>query len=414
MIHNGMSKKRMALLELAFIMLFSAYYILPSSRDIIGYIIPIVAGLAYILYVFFKDKRLGATFMAYLLAVLILALAYVLLTDKISTEVVFEYVKLKEFVAKFNQYFCMYLPLVFLGRVSKRCNFAQKKAVLIFVAVLVGYVIMQTLHELQINPNAIRQWELFEKLNAENIGNYYFVYSVPILITGIAVCIPKIKVYQKIIGITGIVFLFYFIVKSQYTLALLISIIGVVIQIFFSIKKPLFKGIFIFACVLGAFALPSLLKFVSMNVNSAQMATRFNELYVFFTSGDSSGYNLNGRLTLYGKTILAFLKSPIIGNRYLDFDGHATCLTVLADTGIIGGVPFCYLFVSSWIYVKKIIGENSKKFLSVYVCLLLTGFTNPIHSSLPLAFVMWFVVPLAISMVFKKKKKQIHKKSIQE
>lgn len=402
--HSDVVKKRMAWFEIAFIMLFSAYYILPSSRDTIGYIIPIVAGLVYILYVFFKDKRMGIIAMCYILAVLFLSIAYMLLTDKISTEVVFEYVKLKEFVAKFNQYFCLYLPLFFLGRVVKKCNFHQKKFILIFTMVLFAYVVIQTLHELSINPNAIRQWALFDELDDDNVGNYYFVYSVPILIVGIAVCIPKIKLYQKIIAIAGIVFLFYFVIKSQYTLALLISIIGVVIQIFLSIKKPLLKGVFLFAVILGMFAIPSLLKFASTNVDSAQMATRFNELYIFFTSGDSSGYNLNGRLMLYRKTIAAFIESPIIGNRYLDFDGHATCLTILADTGIIGGIPFYYMLISAWIYVKKIIGENNIKFFSVYLCLLLMGFTNPIHTSLPLAFIVWFVVPLAISMVFKKKK----------
>jgi O-antigen ligase len=125
------------------------------------------------------------------------------------------------------------------------------------------------------------------------------------------------------------------------------------------------------------------------------------ELYSFFTSGDTSGYNLNGRFTLYGKSIEAFLNSPIIGNRHLDFDGHATCLTVLADTGIIGGIPFYYLLISMNKRMKALLSENAKNFLPAYFCLLCMGFSNPIHNSLPLAFAVWFIVPLIIDTLIK-------------
>jgi hypothetical protein len=195
--------------------------------------------------------------------------------------------------------------------------------------------------------------------------------------------------------------LFLFLLQASYTLAILIAGLGLLMQIFLSFRSPVTKILFLVVAVIGAFFIPDLLLFISNNAPSSNMSVRFRELYSFFTSGDTSGYNLNGRLTLYRMSIEAFFNSPIIGNRNLNFDGHATCLTVLSDTGIVGGIPFYYLLFSMNKRMKALLSENAINFLPAFFCLLLMGFSNPIHNSLSLAFAVWFIVPLIIDTLIK-------------
>lgn len=399
---NSLMKKKIPWIEIAFIMLYSVYYILPAASDMVHFIVPIMIAFLYFGYLFFRDTHITPKIVLYVVIICLIALIYILLTDTITIS---EPIKLKEFLSKFNQYFCMCLPILFLFRVVWRAGSLQKKSILVFCLGIVTYVIVLTLQELAINPNAIRQWEMFEELKDDNIGNYYFVYSIPILVVAISVCLSQFNKWQKIIAFGVMAFLFLFLVKAQYTLAILITIIGLLIQFFLSIKNHFLKAMFLLAATVGVFFIPNILFLAYTYIPSEQVATRLKELYDFFVEGNASGYNLNGRLTLYIKTIVAFFKSPIIGNRRLPFDGHATCLTVLADTGIIGGTLFYTLLALAFKDTKKVLSEEGKHLLPIFICLLLMGFTNPIHNSMPLAFMHWFIAPLLIHVVYESKKK---------
>lgn len=394
-------KDGIPLIDLGAAIFFSLYYIFPSINSSFNRTLALLMGLAYFCYVFFKDRKIGISFISILSAVTIIAFAFLLLTD---TKTIAEDVSnrfLKIFFSKFSQYFFMYLPGLLLIRVLKTANKEQKSVLLMFLAVLYAVVLYNTFIVILENPNAIRSWEEFADMEDENIGNYYFVYSVPIIMVGISVCMAKLKGFKKIICLGMIAVLFLFLLQASYTLALLIAALGIFMQIFLSVKSPVTKILFAVVAIISTFFLPDLLLFVSNNAPSHSMSVRFRELYSFFSSGDASGYNLNGRLTLYRKSIEAFFYSPIIGNRSLNFDGHATCLTVLADTGIIGGIPFYYLLFSMNKRVKALLSENAINFLPAFFCLLLMGFSNPIHNSLPLAFAVWFIVPLIIDTLIK-------------
>lgn len=394
-------KEGLPLIDMAAAIFFSVYYVLPSVNGSFNRTLAMFMGLAYFAYVFLKDRKVGISFISILSAVTILAIAFLVLTD---TKTVAEDASnrvLKIFMSKFSQYFFMYLPGLLLIRVLKTANREQKKVLLVILAALYAVVLYNTFTVILENPDAVRRWEEFTEMEDENIGNYYFVYSVPIVIVGISVCMARLKGFRKVICLGMIAVLFLFLLQASYTLAILIAVLGFAMQIFMTLKSPVTKILFVIVAIIVAFFIPDLLLFISNNAASNNMAIRFRELYNFFSSGDTSGYNLNGRLTLYGRSIEAFLNSPIIGNRNLDFDGHATCFTVLADTGIIGGIPFYYLLFSMNKRMKALLSENAKNFLPAFFCLLLMGFSNPIHNSLPLAFAVWFIVPLIIDTLIK-------------
>lgn len=395
------------LIDLAAVIFFSAYYILPSFNGSFNRWLALFAGIAYFGYVLIKDRKVGISFISIFTAVTVIAFAFLILTDTKTVSETASNRLLKIFLSKFSQYFFMYLPGLLLIRVLKTSNKEQKNFMLLFLVVLYVIVLYNTFTVILENPDAVRKWEEFADMEDENIGNYYFVYSVPIVITGLSVCMAKLKGFRKLLCLGMIAVLFVFLLLASYTLAVLIAALGLVLQIFLSLKSPITKILFIVAAVIGIFFVPDLLLFISENAPSGDMAVRFKELYSFFTAGDSSGYNLNGRLTLYKMSIEAFLNSPITGNRSLSFDGHATCLTVLADTGIIGGIPFYYLLFSMNKRMKAFLNENARNFLPAFFCLLCMGFSNPIHNSLPLAFSVWFIVPLIINTLINKEGEKV-------
>ena len=148
--------------------------------------------------------------------------------------------------------------------------------------------------------------------------------------------------------------------------------------------------------------LPYIIEFFAVSVTTGGMRTRLLEVAGYF-SGESMGYNLNGRITLYKDTIKAFFDSPIIGNSSLKFDGHATFLTILSDVGLLGAIPFYWMYFSSRKHVNFILENKTQErcFLLTFLAVILTGFVNPIHAALPLPMVAWFFVPLACTIFIK-------------
>lgn len=395
-------KEGMPFIDLAALIFFSVYYILPSVSGSFNRWLALFAGIAYVIYILIKDRKIGISFISIFTAVTVVAFAFLILTDTKTIDEGASNRLLKIFFSKFSQYFFMYLPGLLLIRVLKTANKEQKSFLLILLTALYAIVLYNTFTVILENPDAIRHWEEFADMEDENIGNYYFVYSVPIVIVGLSVCMVKLKSIGKFVCLGMIAVLFLFLLQASYTLAILIAGLGLLMQIFLSFRSPITKILFVVVAVIGALFIPDLLLFISENAASTNMSVRFRELYGFFSSGDTSGYNLNGRLTLYRMSLEAFLNSPIIGNRNLNFDGHATCLTVLSDTGIIGGIPFYYLLFSMNKRMKALLGGNAINFLPAFFCLLCMGFSNPIHNSLPLAFAVWFIVPLIIDTLINK------------
>ncbi len=402
-----MGKDGLPIIDLLAVIFFAAYYILPSFSGSFNRWLALFGGIAYFGYVLIRDRKVGVSFISIFTAVTVIAFAFLILTDTKTISEAASNRILKVFLSKFSQYFFMYLPGLLLIRVLKTANKEQKNMLLLLLVALNMIVLYNTFIVILENPDAIRHWEEFADMEDENIGNYYFVYSVPIVITGLSVCMARLKGIRKLICLGMIGILFVFLLLASYTLAILIAALGLVMQIFLSLKSPVTKILFIVAAVVGLFFVPDLLLFISENAPSENMSIRFREVYSFFTAGDSSGYNLNGRLTLYKMSIEAFLRSPIIGNRSLTFDGHATFLTVLADTGIIGGIPFYYLLFSMNKRMKAFLGENARNFIPAFFCLVCMGLSNPIHNSLPLAFAVWFIVPLIIDTLINKEGEKV-------
>lgn len=396
-----------SVIDIIVIIMFAAYYILPSVSSKYTFMVPLLLGIVYIAFIVILDSmKISTVIIKYTLLIVFIALVYMLFTDASSIAQDVTNRGAKRFISKFYQIFMMFFPILLLNRAEKNFTLKQKKFVLLVSLFLYGYVMLTTAKELTLNPNITRSWSEFSESSTNNIGNYYFVYAIPILIVLCTMFALRIEIIGlKIVMIALIVFQIYFLFIAQYTLSVIIGLLGIGFVLFLNAKKQTSRYFMICIFVFLIILLPSILHFAVAYVPSEQMAVRLNELYNFIVGEDVIGYNLNGRLTLYIDSIKAFLSSPIWGNQSLSFDGHATFLTVLSDTGILGGIPFYYLYFSSNNRVKRIICDNKRQFLPVFIMLLTMGFTNPIHTALPLMYATWFLAPLIISVYNKCERK---------
>lgn len=394
-----LSRTKLPIWEILLIIYLFVAYLVPSLS--LGSTTLLMFLLVYCAYLMFIDKELLNPVATILILIFFLAIAYALLTDASSIAADASNRMLKRFISKVYQYVSLYFPAILFFRVNRICNRKQKMLFAVVGIALMVYVIITTWIYLIEHPGATKEWENFEENSQYNVANYYFIYAVPIIISAISIIMPHSKGVAKLIALALVVVGIIFLVNAQYTLSILIAVIGVLVQVFRNIRSTFNRLLFVLIMLVFAVFLPKILEFVIASIPSGQVTERLQEIYAFLTGQGAGGYNLSGRMTLYGDTIIAFLKSPVWGNRRLDFDGHATFLTVLSDTGILGGIPFYAMLTIVCKQIQRYMGTHKSQFNVIILMFVMMGMTNPVHASLPLGLTTWFLAPLTIQLILK-------------
>ncbi len=392
---NSSGKHGMTFIELVIILFFSSYYVFPKGQLVLPMLPFLGVALLYTFAITTFDKSLKwKTIISCIALFAIYSLLYYALTDtqSISSR---DNVFLKRFFSKFFQVFRLFFPVLLFYRVAVKTNLKQLVVIVVANLFFVLNVCLTTWNELEINANASRSFALTEDNANFNIGGYYFVYIVPFVLVGMVYIFQNSTKILKYLLTPVIIFLFLFLVKSQYTLSIIISGVGVFLLLYNKTSRSPKRLILLVGVLFVYLFMSSIIQVLIPMIESEDIQVRLREINILFQSGKSQG-DLDSRLTLYWQTIVAFLQSPITGNRYLDFDGHATLLVVLADIGIAGGAIFYHLMFSSRNRIYSLLNNNKYDFKVFFIMLLCMGFTNPIHSSAQIAWGVWFIVPTLI------------------
>ena len=403
--------KKLPFLELLLVIFFLWYYLLPSASNSVPFMLALGVGILYIVYVILMcgpSPKAFTTLLKLLFVVLFVALCYYVFTVTKTVSDRVENYELKRFISKFQQLFFTALPLLFTYRVFLKGTKKQKLFLLLFAAVMILYVIAQSLEELATNATASRVWGEFAEMSEKNVGTYNFVYAVAIALPAVfalAQYVKKwpIKLLLFALFVLGIVFL----VQAQYTISIIITVVLCFASLLLGAKRLVTKAVVVAVCPLLFILLPDILTFVATHIVGESAGIRLLEIAEYFT-GEAVGYNLSGRLTLYQQTLKNFFAHPLFGNATVDYDGHATFLTVLADLGLFGGIPFYYLYFSMRKHIGLLLDKNKvmvRCFMFSFLAVILTGFLNPIHAALPLPMVAWFVIPLAVGVLLNETEK---------
>ena len=391
-------EKGLHLFEFLITSFFAMYYLLNSVESRINFVIVLLLAWIYIGYLLVNDYELHEYLKSFAICCFVIAFSVMILTDSRTISQNAGNLEFKQFFSALSQYTFMFLPVVLLSRIIRLASEKQIKYLIYFFVILYAYVAIITFKELIIHPGLIHSWQELDIEVSDNIASYYFVYAIPLIITLLFLIMNGKTVMQKFIIICIIAFLFYFVFLAEYTLAILITAIGLMVALSMNLNdNKVLKIFYLMIIIFILIFMPNILEFLATHIKSHSISLRLMELREFFVSNSAEDtYNLRGRLNLYLESFKAFLHSPIIGNRRLSFDGHALFLTILADVGLVGGIPFFYLLFSSIKKVKFYLGERKSDINPPLMCLIITGFTNPLQKSYPVSLAMWLLIPLII------------------
>jgi len=398
-----MSKKGLSLLEFLFILCSAIFYINFEIQAQYQLVAPFIA-LAYILFCFITEPKHRILIIKFLFVIVFFVLLYLLLTDSESIGNVANR-GMKRFYAKFSQYLLMFFPIFLFYRTRK---LATPKQIYLIVGMVLFNALMlvkASLAIIEINAN------VFHSMNADvledagvSIQGYSFVYAFTFLVLTCVLCFRKQKHYfQKIVfGIIG-AYSAYFLFKSQFALSLVTTFCSLLYLYFKATKNKDRRFFVVIGIVIIVLLLPVILKLLIGLSDSELLNQRLQEIYNTLTgvSQNSEESDLWARMELYGKCILAFMQSPIWGNRTLDFNGHSTFLCVLADLGVIGGFIIYKLFKKSFDFMKEQLGDRYPYYSPLVCQVILMGLTNPIHSTPSIFIMLFFLCPLLIVQFIK-------------
>lgn len=403
--------QNLSYVELILMIFFSARAIIPDFS-----LIPDLAVVGLTIgYLAFVATRSSSTeypnnIGRFILIALFLSVLYFLLTDTKTIQQNVSNRLLKVLFAKFNQYSYQLMPFAIMYRLVLKGSSKQHRIFLIGVAIFFGLTLIATNTFLSANPGAIRSFHNtdFDSSELEGLGNFYFVYGAAALIPSLGLIYwYSQNMKAKIASVIVIIYIFSFLLKAQFSLALLIPLVCLLYIWYIKLPQGQ-RRYFCFFTPIAFVVLPFFFKFVAEHVGADNdIHDRFMELYYTFTFQDSTSTAQDGvgRLTIYWDTIKAFLTSPLWGTK-IYFDPHSTFLGILTDVGLLGFVPYMmmFYFMAKNIYRYLDIEGQKSLFKVSLLFIIIMGLTNPIHSTSALQFAIWCIAPLVILEIKNKSK----------
>ena len=384
-------------------MFFVAYYFLRLFGffiDSITFIIPLIVAAGYMVITIDWSEKVFGYIVGVIGLIAGISLIEILCMDNVN---------LIAFVSIFTRLFMNIFPLYLTYNILKAKNKTLTLWVLVATLTIFAYVLIITFIELGKDDRFMREMSInytnYKQYTTTNAGGYQFAYAMAVLV-GLLISLflidyKKHNKLKKAGWLIALIAAFLLVLNSSYTLALMISVISIFMAITLKMEKTVTKVLFWLIGIIIAVLLLYISDFIIALMPTDEMKLRLSEVFTFLKSGDASGYNLNGRFTLYGRAILAFFQSPLIGNAKLDFDPHSSILRFFARDGILGGIGYITLYYFGYHIITKyfIDKEQKKLFIPTFVSLILMGLVNPIHSVGAVHYITFFIAPLALSLI---------------
>lgn len=387
-------EKQLNIFSLLFLGLLLIYFLMPAVQLAVKFYI--ILGIALV----FTCAGFALTREQYGLKILLANIALIILFYFIGgTETIVEA------IGKFHNYFTVCFPAILLSWFLPRSNQKQRWIIMGLVVVIYFVVLGNTFVALLENATAIRQNAIDMELKAENVGTYDFVYATGATIPFLAVCLGEVKEkWQKAVFAGLLVITLVLMFSFQYTIALLGAIVSVLCIPLLKEKNTKNKNVYLICILIAILAIQPILSFVIRIIPEGPMSIRLTEIAQFLSGEREVGYNLEGRFGLYWQAIKAFFQHPIIGNKELGFDTHSTILNVFAHLGIWGGILYIWILRRMKRRTEYLLQIQDKKwkFMPIFIYLIFVALTNPIQAAFITNAMVWFVLPLGLSLFERK------------
>ena len=248
----------------------------------------------------------------------------------------------------------------------------------------------------------VEMTSLHRTLNLNNIGGYDFIYLLvllyPVLIY--AYKHKKVKLFPTIL-LSGV--MFFSVLQSEYTLALLFFVVSTVL---FFVKRKFGRKDLLILIIVSVLAVvifwtlvSRLILWGSQFIESEVMKERLVAL-----AGGKEGLDSidDRRVDLYLRSVQAFLQQPFLGrltpgSAYLVAGGHSFFLDSLAEFGIVGGILLFFIYRNAYnLFYRPLEGDEDYGF--IYWCFLLPTILSLLNTGMWGLYLM-YVGPLLIRLI---------------
>ncbi len=197
---------------------------------------------------------------------------------------------------------------------------------------------------------------------AENIGGYEYIYALVILIPILLYLIKNTKKLLRIINIAILVINLVCIYESQYTTALLLTIVAFLLILAF--KNKVFFAVSLFALLLfwilgGTNLLSRMLLFFSERIELEYVSDRLLQLSQLVGGSEINTETSTERIDHYKNQLTLFAKSPLIGHNLFGYNeehvsGHTYIFDWLSSIGVLGFGAVAFIFRKLYTKVVRI------------------------------------------------------------
>lgn len=275
------------------------------------------------------------------------------------------------------------------------------------------FVGINTYFQLQKNPLLARflstDIETREKLLGQStflgVGSYPYFYAL----VGVILLLAFLFLNQrkrKILLLLTIIFALLILLKSSFTIAIILAIIFIILIIMlkymnkYIVLNIVLMGVILLFIFRGVFAYIFIF-FADAQGIPTEVSIRLTELANFLSNLDISGTDLSARFRLYLESIEAFVDNILFGI-VLKTDGHkllgnhSAWLDLLGTFGLFSILFFMFLY-EAYKHCKKSIPKHFLPFVNIYwlyfICL---GFINTLLFA-PIYTVWFLFLPMFIN-----------------
>lgn len=310
-------------------------------------------------------------------------------------------------VQNFMYMWIFIFPAILCNDVLVRNNKALNYFVLVSSLAIYSFIAFRTMLQYQEMPEIARAMtsgntdeDFVESMKLLGVGGFGIAYCSGIISIVLLILTTKFQLskYVKIISLALAAFTLYFAFTAKFTTLMIITILSLLVMVYYSNQSLSRKFLIIVVVAVGFFFLPMLIQYLADINEGNSVGRNLTELYES-TWGTSSEVSL--RESYRQQSIQVFLGSPIWGNdvtgslKFLHTHAHSTVWEYAIATGLIGLISFFGTMYKS--FKLNIISVNSNDFKALYYPViayyLLLSYYNPSNIA-EISFAFFLIVPL--------------------
>lgn len=371
----------------------SAWYIMPAVKVLVPSAVIALLGICFLLATCIQNKRGQSNLIWVMLAFFMMFALYYLYTFEGS---------LAKASGIVTQMIVSLTPAVVFYKVSHNTRII--KTFFILLCIMLAYVLVATTVELLINPGVARVLAHAEEdgtstdsIRLRNIGGFGHAYGMPFVNLVFFFFLRKADTTKIKLAFGALVlFGIWYIYLSEYFLALLLTLVGLLLTYLSSLRNTGVKWLLIFLCLLALVFSSSIFTLLS-SITQGTISEKAGEIAQVLSFGSSQGAAFSARENVYLQSFRSFAASPIWGIQgtselYAANGGHSTVLDFLGQTGLIGFGSYCL-----WLwYVFQTIHDDSKEYRLLFLLYIVISVLNPTLSAYEMSAFIFLFVPLLL------------------